>query len=115
MVEAYRELFERSADAILIIEGDAFIDCNQATVNMLRYQNKAELLQTHPLDLSPPTQPDGRESFEKANEMIAIAFERGSHRFEWAPKRADGEVFPVEVLLTLRRVRQTLDTPGGRG
>jgi signal transduction histidine kinase/ActR/RegA family two-component response regulator len=32
--------------------------------------------------------------------MIAIAFEKGSHRFEWDHKRADGEVFPVEVLLT---------------
>ena len=34
------------------------------------------------------------------SEMIAIAMERGSHRFEWDHKRADGEVFPVEVLLT---------------
>jgi signal transduction histidine kinase len=32
--------------------------------------------------------------------MMAIAFERGSHRFEWDHVRADGEVFPVEVLLT---------------
>ncbi len=32
--------------------------------------------------------------------MIAIAFEKGSHRFEWDHRRADGEVFPVEVLLT---------------
>jgi light-regulated signal transduction histidine kinase (bacteriophytochrome) len=37
---------------------------------------------------------------EKANEMIQIAFERGSHRFEWLHRRADGEIFPAEVLLT---------------
>jgi len=98
--DSYRELFEHSADAILIIEGKTFVDCNDATVEMLRYTSREELLQTHPSELSPPTQPDGRESFEKANEMIAIAFERGSHRFEWDHKRADGEVFPVEVLLT---------------
>ena len=67
---------------------------------MLRYASKQELLQTHPSELSPPTQPDGRDSFEKANEMMALAFERGSHRFEWDHRRADGEVFPVEVLLT---------------
>jgi PAS domain S-box-containing protein len=96
----YRELFERSADAILIIEGETFIDCNDATVKMLRYPRKEDVLRTHPSELSPPLQPDGRPSFEKANEMIAIAFERGSHRFEWNHKRADGEVFPVEVLLT---------------
>ena len=98
--DTYRELFERSADAILIIEGDTFIDCNQATVEMLRYNNKTELLSTHPSELSPPIQPDGRDSYTKANEMIAIAMERGSHRFDWDHKRADGEVFPVEVLLT---------------
>ncbi len=97
---AYRELFERSADAILIIEGARFIDCNDATVEMLRYESREALLETHPSELSPPTQPDGRDSFEKANEMMATAFERGSHRFEWSHKRADGEVFPVEVLLT---------------
>ncbi len=98
--DPYRELFERSADAILIIEGDEFVDCNAATVKMLRYRTKEELLRTHPSELSPPTQPDGRSSFEKANEMIALAFEHGSHRFEWDHVRADGEVFPVEVLLT---------------
>ena len=103
--DAYRELFERSADAILIIEGERFIDCNAATVSMLRYGSKDELLQTHPSELSPPQQPDGRSSYEKANEMIAIAFDRGSHRFEWDHRRADGEVFPVEVLLTALRER----------
>jgi PAS domain S-box-containing protein len=98
--DRYRALFEQSADAILIIDGETFVDCNQATVDMLRYNNKQELLETHPSELSPPTQPDGRDSYEKANEMIAIAFEQGSHRFEWDHKRAGGEVFPVEVLLT---------------
>lgn len=98
--DSYRELFEKSADAILVIEEDRFVDCNRAAVAMLRFRDKDELLQTHPSDLSPPTQPDGRSSFEKANEMIALAFDQGSHRFEWDHKRADGEVFPVEVLLT---------------
>lgn len=98
--DPYRELFERSADAILIIDGDRFVDCNQATVEMLRCAHKVEVLQTHPSQLSPPVQPDGRDSFEKANAMIAQAFARGSHRFEWMHRRADGEVFPVEVLLT---------------
>jgi PAS domain S-box-containing protein len=97
----YRELFEHSADAILVIEDETFVDCNRATMEMLHYRDKAELLSTHPSELSPPTQPDGRASFEKANEMIALAFEHGSHRFEWDHKRADGEIFPVEVLLTV--------------
>ena len=96
----YKTLFEKSADAILIIDNDKFVDCNMATVEMLGYKNKQELLNTHPSVLSPPTQPDGRDSFEKANEMMSIALEKGSHRFEWDHKRYNGEVFPVEVLLT---------------
>jgi PAS domain S-box-containing protein len=100
MRDRYQELFERSRDAILIIEGDTFVECNQAAVEMLRCSDRSEVLATHPSQLSPPTQPDGRDSFEKANEMIAIARERGSHRFEWNHIRRDGEVFPVEVLLT---------------
>ncbi len=96
----YREFFERSADAILILDGETFIECNQATLDMLRYSSREDLLQTHPSELSPEFQPDGRSSFDKANEMIAKAFAEGSHRFEWSHKRADGEVFPVEVLLT---------------
>ncbi len=96
----YQAIFERSADAILIIEGDKFVDCNEATVKMLGYKNKQDLLDTHPSELSPETQPDGQSSFNKANEMMATALQRGSHRFEWAHKRRNGEVFPVEVLLT---------------
>ena len=98
--ERYKTLFEKSADAFLIIVNDKFVDCNMATVEMLDYRNKQELLNTHPSVLSPPTQPDGRDSFEKANEMMAIALDKGSHRFEWEYKRYNGEVFPVEVLLT---------------
>ncbi len=98
--EKYRELFEKSEDAILIIESGKFVDCNDATVLMLKYKNKNELLQTHPSQLSPEKQPDGRYSAEKADEMIAIALKKGSNRFEWDHKKSDGEIFPVEVLLT---------------
>lgn len=96
----YRNLFEKSADAILIIKGDKFVDCNPATIKMLGYRNKKELLNTHPAQLSPQKQADGRDSFEKANEMMSTAFTHGSHRFEWNHKRKNGEIFPVEVLLT---------------
>lgn len=98
--DKYKALFDQSADAILIIEGDRFIDCNAAAVHMLGYKSKREVMDTHPSQLSPEKQPDGRLSYEKANEMIKIAFTKGSNRFEWAHQKADGSVFPVEVLLT---------------
>ncbi len=96
----FRELYEKSGDAILIIRNGLFVDCNQATVNMLKYKNKQEFLDCHPSVLSPPFQPDGMSSVEKAEIMMNLALEKGTHRFEWDHKKSDGEVFPVEVLLT---------------
>ena len=110
--DPYRELFEHSPDAILVIEDDRFVDCNPAAAEMLRFPSKEALLErysggagkgtlrAHPGEFSPPQQPDGRDSYEKADEMMQIAFEQGSHRFEWEHVRADGECFPVEVMLT---------------
>ena len=95
-----RQLFEKSADAILIIDGGVFTDCNQAAIEMMRCLNKEQLLSLHPSRISPLTQPDGRGSFEKAEEMIETALQKGSHRFEWVHRRRDGEDFWVEVLLT---------------
>lgn len=89
-----------SADAILLIDGNVFVDCNEAAVHMLGYKGKDEMLHIHLSVLSPEFQPDGRRSDEKADEMIATAFRDGNNRFEWIHKRVGGEVFPVEVLLT---------------
>lgn len=97
----YRSLFEMSDDAILVIDNNKFVDCNKAVVTMLGYKSKRDLLNTHPSELSPYKQPDGRISFEKAQEMMALALENGSHHFEWIHTRANGEDFPVEVWLSL--------------
>ncbi|MBE9186639.1 GAF domain-containing protein, partial [Microcoleus sp. LEGE 07076] len=96
----FRQLYEQSADAILLLDEGIFTDCNSATVTMMRCNDKKQLLSLHPAQLSPQFQPDGRDSFEKSQEITSIAFERGSHRFEWMHRRNDGEDFWVEVLLT---------------
>jgi PAS domain-containing protein len=56
---ALRLVFERSPDAILLLDDGVFIDCNQAAVDMLRAVGKDELLALSPSDLSPALQPDG--------------------------------------------------------
>lgn len=85
---------------MLVIDDGKFVDFNQATLDMLGYASRLELFSTHPSQLSPSHQPDGQPSFDKANEMITQALEVGSHRFRWVHTRANGEDFPVEVLLT---------------
>ena len=98
--DKYYDFFEKSKDPILIISNEKFIDCNQATIDLLLYKDKSQLFKKHPSQLSPLKQPDGRNSIEKANEYMQIAFETGSCRFEWEHIKANGEIFPVEVLLT---------------
>ena len=96
----FRLLFEESADAMLLLDGDVFVDCNQVAVEMMGCSSKEQLLALHPYDISPERQPDGRLSVEKAHELIVTALRKGSLRFEWVHRRMDGEDFPVEVLLT---------------
>ncbi len=96
----YQELFEKTTDASLILKDGRFINCNFATVELLKYKEKEDILEKHPYELSPPQQSDGRFSDEKAEEMIRIALKNGSHRFEWEHLTATGEILPVEVLLT---------------
>ena len=94
-------LFEFLPDPVWIIEGNRFIDCNQMAATILGYPDKGEFLFVHPAQLSPATQPDGESSFTKAERMIQIARDNGSHRFEWIHTRANGENFPAEVTLRL--------------
>ncbi|MHB1195225.1 MAG: PAS domain S-box protein [Lutibacter sp.] len=96
----FRELFEKSGDAILIIKNGIFTECNKATLDMLGYKNYEDVLNLPPSKLSPEFQPDGLRSDEKANELINIALIKGTYRFEWWHTKSNGETFPVEVLLT---------------
>ncbi|MGM0412431.1 MAG: sensor domain-containing diguanylate cyclase, partial [Pseudomonadota bacterium] len=98
--DPYRLLFEQSADGILLLADGVFIDCNDAAVALLGYQDKSELTGMGPEAISPIRQPDGRASAEKAGAMIRIALAGGTNRFEWQHVRADGRAIWVEVLLT---------------
>ncbi len=98
--ERFRVLFEQSSDAHLLFDDDGIIDCNAATLAMMRCPDKARLLGVHPAQLSPERQPDGRLSREKGDEMCALARKNGTHHFEWVRLALDGAEIPVAVTLT---------------
>jgi len=98
--QKFRLLFERSADAMLILDGDRFTDCNAAAMAMMHCSNKEDLFSIRLPEISPEYQPDGRRSSEKADELIGKASEKGTLRFEWLYRRLDGEEFPADVTLT---------------
>ncbi|PCJ32890.1 MAG: hypothetical protein COA90_01255 [Gammaproteobacteria bacterium] len=102
----YKALFESSVDPILLIEDSKFIDCNLAAVKMLGCKSKDYLLNLHPSQISPEFQSDGRNSLDKEREVDEIVHRQGNHRFVWEHLKQNGDVFPVEVLLTVVTIGQ---------
>ncbi len=96
----FRTLFEGSSDSILIMDEYRFTDCNPATVRLLGYPGKDDILGKIPWEISPQRQPDGTPSRQKAIEYSIKAQKLGRCKFEWWHKKSDGTIFPVEVLLT---------------
>ena len=98
--ETFRRLFEDSTDPILLLDREVVVDCNSAGVAILGRVSKQEVINKHPWEFSPPFQPDGRLSAEKAADMMDIAIGEGHYRFEWIYLKSDGTEFPVEAMLT---------------
>ena len=88
--ERFRMLFERSTDAHMLYDAEGIIDCNDATLRMLRAPNRDRLMGRRPAELSPHRQPDGRLSVVVAGQMRERARITGYHRFEWTHSRHDG-------------------------
>jgi PAS domain S-box-containing protein len=98
--ERFRSIFQGSGDAQMLLTEKGFFDCNPKTLEIFGFKNKEDLIKVHPADISPPNQPDGKNSREAAQQHIQKAFVEGSDDFEWVHRRSNGQDFPAEVLLT---------------
>jgi PAS domain S-box-containing protein len=96
--QRYRTLFENASDGILLMQGMTFIDCNSRVLERFACR-KDQILGNTPLDISPPYQPDGHSSQEKAKALVEAALNGHPQRFEWQHILPDGTYFDAEVSL----------------
>jgi len=94
----FRTLFEAAQVAIFLMDRNHFLDCNRRTEELFGL-SKREIVGLSPLDLSPPVQPDGRPSAERAAEHMAATLAEGPQTFSWVHLRRDGTPFDAEVSL----------------
>ncbi|MCG2583643.1 PocR ligand-binding domain-containing protein [Massilia sp. TS11] len=96
-----RALYESSTDAIMLLDGDNFLDCNGATLSVFGLPSKEAFCRLHPEDLSAPAQPGGGDPQALSRQYIDEAFTKGSSHFEWTLQRLDdGRHFVADVKLS---------------
>jgi len=106
--EKFRTLFENAGDAIFLMQEDLFIDCNARALETFGCQTRDQIVGHSPYELSPPFQPNGRESGEFAIEKIAAAMNGQPQLFEWMHTKLDGTPFPAEVSLNVVKLGATV-------
>jgi PAS domain S-box-containing protein len=94
----FKTLFETANDAILILNDQVFIDCNQVT-EVMYGSPRNKIIGQSPVYFSPKRQADGRLSAEKAAEKIRAALAGTPQFFEWIHARGDGTLFNAEISL----------------
>lgn len=95
-----KSLVENAPEAIIVVdlETGLFTDPNENAVNLYGL-SREELVKVGPAQMSPPTQPDGKDSTKSAMEKIGEAMQGGTAVFDWMHRNAQGLDIPCEVRL----------------
>ena len=96
----FRTLVENAPEAIVVfdIDDDRFIDANHNACELFE-MSLSELLRTSPAAVSPPRQPDGRESADLARSYLTEALNGRVFSFDWVHVSATGRERRCEVRL----------------
>jgi PAS domain S-box-containing protein len=92
----YRSLFANALDAILLIRGIQFVDCN-ARAESLFGCSREQIIGHTPYDFSPLLQPDGMTSQTRGTQVITAANAGTPQFFEWQHLKYDGTPFDAEI------------------
>ncbi len=95
----YSAVWRQSRDALFLLGGERIRASNPAAAELLGVDHDA-LAGARPWELSPPRQPDGRDSREAAEERMRAALAGRGQVFEWRLRRADGKDLDCDVALS---------------
>ena len=95
----YLNFFQNTKCAVFILKNNSIDYANKSSLQLFDY-TESEILSLHPSELSPLYQQDGELSSLKADKMIKIAIQNGSHIFEWLHMKKNGVTFWTEIVLT---------------
>lgn len=96
----FRALFAASSQGVILHDEQQYLEVNPAALQILGYQSQDQLIGRHPLDTSPPLQPNGERSDRLAEKYITQCMTKGHARFDWTARTAQGRDVPIEVTLT---------------
>ena len=94
----YKTLFTSASDALFLLDGSIFIDCNPCAAALFGY-DYVDIIGKTVMDVSPKKQVDGSFSALKAKYFIRKALNGKPQFFEWRHLKKDGAFFDVEVML----------------
>jgi PAS domain S-box-containing protein len=97
--ERFRVIFESSTEPHLLVDETGIIDCNRATLEMLGYAEKSDLVRKPLSKICPELKPGDCAPFEHA---LNLARNGGGRvqRCETVKRHANGSIIPIEMTST---------------
>ncbi|MFX1365307.1 MAG: PAS domain S-box protein [Promethearchaeota archaeon] len=97
--EKYRMLFEGANDAIFLLKDYKLSECNTKSLEVFGINTELDIIGIFPWDISPLSQPDGRDSKQTAIDYMNEALTGKPQRFYWQHLKKNGNLFDTEVSL----------------
>jgi PAS domain S-box-containing protein len=96
----FRKLFNESSDAVVLMKGHIYVDCNLAALRLLGASYKEQVV-GHPVwSFAPERQPSKRLTIDLFRETVEEAMRTGSRRCDALMHKLSGEEVWVEAVLT---------------
>jgi diguanylate cyclase (GGDEF)-like protein/PAS domain S-box-containing protein len=96
----FHQMFQKSSDAVVLIQRDRIIDANPAALALFDCSDKARMLNRSLAEFSPLQQAGGEPSALAAPRLADEAYADGNRRYDWRYLSCAGRLFWAEVLMT---------------